>query len=70
MELPEPNTAREIYLVANSGRLLDLPQTLANVCRAALAREVRSWRNGANAILATAVSVELAEITNLHSQRA
>ena len=70
MELPEPNTARDIYLVANSGRLLDLPQTLAGVCRAALAREVRSWRNGANAILATAVSVELAEITNLHSQRA
>jgi DNA-binding transcriptional LysR family regulator len=70
MELPEPYSMRDIYLIANSGRLLDLPQTLAGVCRAALAREVRSWRNGANAILATAVSIDAAEITNLHRQRA
>lgn len=70
MELPEPQTMREMYLIANSGRLLDLPQTLAGVCRAALAREVRSWRNGANAILAAAVSIDVAEITNLHRERA
>jgi DNA-binding transcriptional LysR family regulator len=70
MELPEPNMMREMYLMANSGRLLDLPQTLAGVCRAALAREVRSWKNGANAILAAAVVVDAAEVTNLHSQRA
>jgi DNA-binding transcriptional LysR family regulator len=70
MELPEPHMTREIYLIANSGRLLDLPSTLAGVCRAALAHEVRSWKSGANAVLSTAVSIDAAEITNLPRQRA
>lgn len=70
MELPEPTLWREIYLIANSGRLLDLPSTLAGVCRAALEREVRSWRNGANAVLIAAASVEPAEIMNRQPQRA
>lgn len=62
MELPDPLMWREIYLIANSGRLLDLPSTLAGVCRTALEGEVRSWRNGANAVLTAAVSVDSAEI--------
>ena len=70
MPLPQPNTMREIYLIANSGRLLDLPATLAGVCREALAREIRSWKGSANAVLAPAVSVDTADITNLHRQRA
>ena len=70
MPLPEPNTLREIYLIANSGRLLDLPATLASVCRAALAREVRAWKGSANAVLAPAVWVDTAEVTDLHRRRA
>jgi DNA-binding transcriptional LysR family regulator len=70
MELPEPRVTREIFLIANKGRLLDLPSTLAGVCRAALDREVRSWKTGANAVLSAAVTVDVAEITTLHPQRA
>jgi hypothetical protein len=70
MELPEPRVTREIFLIANTGRLLDLPSTLAGVCRAALDREVRSWKTGANAVLSAAVTVDAAEITTLHPQRA
>lgn len=70
MELPEPNVSREIYLIANSGRLLDLPATLAGVCRSALAREVRSWKSNANAVLTASVSIDAAEITDLQRHRA
>jgi DNA-binding transcriptional LysR family regulator len=58
MALPEPSFSREIFLIANSGRFLDVPATLAGVCRTALEREVQSWKGSANAILSRAVSVD------------
>lgn len=70
MPLPEPNPPREVHLIANAGRLLDLPATLAGLCREALAREVGSWKNNANAVLATAVTIDTAEITDLTQRRA
>jgi DNA-binding transcriptional LysR family regulator len=70
MELPEPHTWREIFLIANSGQLLDLPSTLACVCRAALEREVQSWEGGVNTMLSAAVSIDTADVTNLHLRRA
>lgn len=59
--LPEPMLSREIYLIANAGRLLDVPVMLAKVSRAALEKEVRGWKGGLNAVLARVVSVEGAE---------
>jgi DNA-binding transcriptional LysR family regulator len=70
MPLPEPNPPREVQLIANSGKLLDLPATLAGVCRAALARTVRSWKSSSNGLLASAVSVETADIADINQRRA
>jgi DNA-binding transcriptional LysR family regulator len=70
MPLPEPNPPREVHLIANSGRLLDFPATLAGVCRAALARTVRSWKSTANRALTSAVAVETAEVADLDKRRA
>jgi DNA-binding transcriptional LysR family regulator len=63
MELPPPQSWREINLFANSGQLLDFPRKLAGVCRAALQNEVRSWKGGSNAALSVAVNVDAPEVS-------
>jgi DNA-binding transcriptional LysR family regulator len=70
MALPPPSLSREIFLIANAGRLLDVPATLAHVCRSALEREVLSWRGGPNAVLAAAVNVDVAQSSYLQLRRA
>ncbi len=70
MALPEPGVFREIFLIANSGRFLDVPATLAKVCRSALDREVRSWKTGPNGVLSAAVSVDAAHPPCVHRRRA
>ena len=41
--LPEPVPSRDIVLIANSGRLLDVPAMLAATSRAAMQTHTRSW---------------------------
>lgn len=42
--LPDCRHSRELYLVAEKGRLLDLPETLARHCRRTLRAEVERWK--------------------------
>ncbi len=65
MPLPKPVASRDIYLIANADRLLDVPRILAHACRAALDREVLSWRGNANAIMTGDVDVDLTEALEL-----
>jgi DNA-binding transcriptional LysR family regulator len=44
LPLPEPIVSHDLFLVASSERLLDLPAVIANRCRAALRDEMRSWQ--------------------------
>lgn len=44
LALPQAPVAHRLMLVAHADRLLDLPEVLARRCRAALRREVASWR--------------------------
>jgi DNA-binding transcriptional LysR family regulator len=58
MPLPQPLSTRDIFLIANAGRYLDVPSILAKACRAALREETRSWRGGPNEMLAQAVRID------------
>jgi DNA-binding transcriptional LysR family regulator len=56
--LPEPVPSRKIFLLAHTGRYLDLPQRLAERCRIALSETVDEWRRlPGNAALANSVQV-------------
>jgi DNA-binding transcriptional LysR family regulator len=56
--LPKPLVARDIHVVANAGRLLDIPSSLAQACRTALREQVATWRGTGNDMLLPIVQVE------------
>lgn len=70
MALSGPVPSRSIYLLARGGRYLDLPQQLAQRCRAALTAMLERWRSiPGNEDLVKTVQVGEATVTPLRSPR-
>jgi DNA-binding transcriptional LysR family regulator len=55
--LPDSHHHRDLYLIAEKGRLLDLPETLAKQCRRALHMEILQWRTSFEPLAAAAIRV-------------